>query len=103
MRYLKTFENMNIEIGDYVICKYPVNIQHFKEIYDFLLSHVGQIKDYYYSSNDTLYEIFYDEDLPYVDDVKNKKRIFLSKKQFLYISKNKEDLEAKISAQKYNL
>lgn len=103
MRYLKTFENMNIEIGDYVICKCPVNIQHFKEICDFLLSHVGQIKDYYYSSNDTLYEIFYDEDLPYVHNVENKKRIIFSKKQILYRSKNKEDLEAKISAQKYNL
>ena len=114
MKYIKTFESSNklLELGTYVICDEETsNI----ELKNFLKNNIGVIKYYFDGIN---------EDLPYMVYYKNLKNLKKSsigiidrfneeikfpdcramrEKEIIHHSKNKEDLEPFILANKFNI
>ena len=117
MKYLKRFEDINSEpeLGDYVICsEFPDNdYDIYYEIDKFLIDNVGRyvknIEDDDDLSQDYCYIIEYEyvpehlfKYFPFEKGVKNRCRRE-NRKCIIDFSKDKEELEAKISANKYNL
>ena len=127
MKYLKLFEAQKRlpEVGDYVLLnptKFPWN-DKFKEFKKFIATTICQIvrieRVQSHSGENFLgYKVYFEDDIPYGfrgcfdDDYKSndKKRkyllVFNDKNytdQIKYFSKNKEELELKIMAKKYNL
>lgn len=107
MRYLKTFENLNIEpeVGDYVICE--TNEGFAKNVINSIISrNIGQIikiTDDYYK-----YLVYYDCDIPpnlkgFFNDNEDGHCRLLGINEIKHISKNKKDLEIILNANKYNL
>ena len=112
MKYIKKFENLNFpEVGEYVICEADKLL--FNNLNDFLLAHVGQLIKI--GNRNTMpyvieFDVLYD-DFPelknyratnYSDELK-KLRIEFSRKEIIYISKDKEYLESILATNKYNL
>ena len=116
MKYIKRFEELNNEpeLGDYVICsEFPENdYDTYYEIDKFLTNNVGRyvknvedddlVEDYFYiieyeNVPDYLFLYFPEE-----KGVKNRCRR-LNRKSIIDFSKDKEELEAKISAKRYNI
>lgn len=108
MKHLKTYEAINItpEVGDYVIAN---SIYASKKLQSFFNSNIGQIiekvKDVNKKSPDIiLYKVYYD---PYEVEPNNvildDNSWLFDVDEILHISKNKEDLELILSANKYNL
>ena len=117
MKYIKTYEDLanNPEIGDYVICDEKGNDE---EISDFEKNNIGRVVDYrtVYNTNPTFDSIstFFNIFVQYknvpneiYDDFDYHKRIancrIFSKKEIKYCSKNKEDLEIILQANKFNI
>jgi len=125
MKYIKTYEKASKpEIGDYVVCNDQTHIT--EDIKTFIDTNVGQIIGYekYLQSgrlSDNPYCIKYENvpkklsnGLDFDNDKKNAKLIkyelkpgeavrYFNKHEFVYISKDKEELEASLMAKKYNL
>jgi len=105
MKYIKTFESKNKtpEVGDYVICS-EIASTDTRETTDFIENNIGQI----IQDDDDIYKIKYinppltgdflhvsiDDPLRYRWAIRNR---------ILHFSKNKEDLEAILAAEKFNL
>lgn len=107
MKHIKIYENFdysNIKVGDYAIFYYDDISQyayHAKlnaERKDFINSHVGMIINVSNMENSWI-EVMYDEIIP----TYNSNKILLTKDVMIEYSKDKEKLEAKLSANKYNL
>jgi len=118
MKYLKTFEELNIgnpKVGDYVLMK---SKNHPNSIASFIDNSIGQLKKIdsykginrggvYYGNDDEVttygYTVEY-ENIPY--KIKyfftESTRIF-DDTQLVGFSKNKEDIEVLLNAKKYNL
>jgi len=103
MKHLKYFENIEEpQVGDYVICEELSNLT--PDICNFISSNIGIIE---YTKNDdgeTSYYIKYEnvpEDIFFLT-LRNNKRD-MSREEIIHFSKNKEDLEYIINANKYNL
>jgi hypothetical protein len=115
MKYIRLFEEVNIgkpEIGDWIICKSftrktPLQIFDDKDaqLNQFLSTNIGKIV-----SADSVktnppgwdYEIFYEDAPDWLIDTFFHP-IGISKEEISYWSKDKEELEYIISANKYNL
>jgi hypothetical protein len=106
MKHLKHFENINEpEVGDYAICENYVN-SNLKILDDFLLTNIGLITNIHNRVKDYPYIIKF-EKIPaelktYTEDNMGTEMMF-QKEEIVHFSKNKEDLEYIISANKYNL
>jgi len=106
MKYLKKFENINEpKIGDYVIC---VNYENtdLKILDDFLSSNIGKIVRDKTNVEKFKYSIKF-ENIPknlkgFTENGVGDEIIFRSD-EIAHFSKNKEDLEHIIDANKYNL
>ena len=124
MKYIKMFENLKPEVGDYVICKEDGDTYSSIEFNNYLSNSVGRIIK---NSSDSLFHVTFDH-LP-SDDVlkysfyvakssiirnldKSKYKMFndkytnvtiLDKTDIIDWSKNKEELELKLAANKYNI
>ena len=124
MKYIKMFENLKPEVGDYVICKEDGDTYSSIEFNNYLSNSVGRIIK---NSSDSLFHVTFDR-LP-SDDVlkysfyvakssiirnldKSKYKMFndkytnvtiLDKTDIIDWSKNKEELELKLAANKYNI
>lgn len=113
----KIFESINeLEIGDYVICNVSVEIDIKARYYEseqrykaFLRNNIGQ-----YIKNEPEVRFSYLISYEYIpeefknfirkdDDFPNIQIIGVERSEILVYSKNKEDLEVKLSANKYNL
>ena len=128
MKYIKTFENLNMpEIGDYILygSKNPDWDIPKTDYHKYLQTHIGKLFDYIpdrdviYIEFDELpesinvYSAFYDGETGkrYGDNIQidsNKNTISgkyyaLAGYKILYHSKNKEDIESILNANKYNL
>jgi len=120
MKYLKTYEDLdnNPEIGDYVICEEADDINDILELADFEKNNIGRVVDYRtvdntnptFDSISTFFNIFVQyKNVPneIYDDFDYHKRIancrIFSKKEIKYCSKNKEDLEIILQANKFNI
>lgn len=117
MRYIKTYENINEpQVGDYVI---GYSLYFSDKTNNFLKNNIGKIIDSENNAyNNPEYRVQY-EDVPdnVVDSVdfytfvpyegnRFAKRVYfvkLVKSEINHFSKNKEDLEPYINANKYNL
>jgi len=111
MKHIKEFESLDDNdpvVGDYVICN---EADSDKDITAFISSNIGQIIKIKISDNlnKFLYFINYDN-IPYnlrfrFTDFENtnKKMRGMFIEEIKYWSKNKEDLEVKLQANKYNL
>jgi hypothetical protein len=116
MKYIKHFENTKnkLNLGDYVICEEIASSgyekQLFKDVIEFEKNRIGKYVKYDNNNGDFKYTIYYD-DIPQ----KFKDKYFMkeydidkycrpmSRKEIIYNSKNKEDLEAIINANKFNI
>lgn len=102
MKYLKTFENNNMkpQVGDYVLCKEADDV--FPEVKEFTSNNIGK-----------LIEIENLEKYPYMIKYKNIPKnladYFQSNtrgmdiSEIIFYSKDKDEVEARINATKYNL
>ena len=102
MKYIKTYEDVNIgkpESGDYVICKDSTD----REISKFTKNAVGKMIKYDSEEEPFCYWIKYDK-VPY--DVAHKftsnMRNF-SREEIMHWSPDKEELEAILNSNKYNI
>jgi hypothetical protein len=115
MRYLKTYEaiNDNLQIGDYVICKTDTGDE---KIIDFIENNVGQYVRYITNNKEVVdnfryvieyenvsfelsnysYTFSYERDIPNIC-------MRVDRDEIIKYSKNKEELETIINANKYNL
>ena len=121
MKYLKRFEDINNEepeVGDYVIVydtfTYTTNMIEWRE---FMNTHVGKLINKRDSGAHNSKRMFYD--VEYENIPENIKKIIFKYKfdpqtnkatekgftidEIVYWSKNKEELELKLAANKYNL
>jgi hypothetical protein len=104
MKYLKTFENLNIvpEVGDYIIAnsKYASS-----KLQKFFLTNIGEIINISMGEgNKLLYNTDYDPDMvESAGVILDDNSWFFITTEILHISKNKEDLESILQANKYNL
>jgi len=116
MKYIKTFEELNIglpEINDYVICEVGDISYNISNLNLFLNNNIGQIVNI--NKRFDIYQIAY-QNIPddisdmfisnisnmfinkYNNDVRNMRR-----EDIKYWSANKEELETLLSTNKYNL
>jgi hypothetical protein len=103
MRYIKTYEELNvgeIQVGDYVICE----ILKFSKYYDidyvnFINTHIGVVEVVNIINN--YVRIEYGENVPGNDMIVT--YTYLDTEIIKYWSKNKEDLEVILQQKKYNL
>lgn len=103
MKYIKKFEDINEpEVGDYVIC----SEEHdglSKKLIDFTSNNIGQLIEI----DGTQYYPFvvkYDDNVPLeleVNFLHNTRGMMRA--EIIHYSKNKEDLEMILNANKYNL
>jgi len=116
MKYLRTYEGIDkLQIGDYVICKSLSdsgdNIELLGQIWrdrrEFFRSNIGEFVEY---DSDVIfsYGIKYenipkDINVEFFTDTGSDDIIWLLRKEILEYSKNSEDLEFFINANKYNL
>lgn len=111
MKHLKIYENYNeIEIGDYVICesgKSNYNIQ-FKKLNDFIRNKIGKLIDIDNKSiPGSIYYIVEYDNIP--DNISNFKRsrnesaFTMHKIDIINYSKDKNELESIINANKFNI
>jgi len=107
MKHIKKYKNINIEepvYNDWVICAEVLNTD--KDLDNFISNNIGKIVDikYIYDINDDQYTIKYD-DVPYTLEYRFTKlnTRLMYKNEIKYWSKNKEDLEIILQANKYNL
>jgi len=116
MKYLKTFENIkkSLNLGDYVICEeIPSNgleKRNFKDVIEFERYNIGKYVKSINGNGKFKYAIYYDN-IPQ----KFKDKFFMregdidkycrvmSRKEIIFNSKNKEELEAIINANKFNI
>ena len=116
MKYLKKFENIkkSLNLGDYVICEETPSSgfekQRFKDIIEFERTNIGKYVKSINGNGKFKYAIYYD-DIPqeFKDkffmkegDIDKYCRV-MSRKEIIHISKNKEELEAMINANKFNI
>jgi len=115
MKYIKTYENINEDapqVDDYVICE---EYSDERELDIFLANNIGKIVDiekntYFAGIKDIIYWVKYDSNIGeeletsfnFGKYMEKNTRPF-DKKEIKYWSKNKEELEHIISANKYNL
>lgn len=110
MRYIKTYEqNIELEVGDYVIIDYGLE----GTVKDFLVNSIGKLVEILppelkYGKFENPYLIRYENIPPNtmpvfikLTDTIGDKRV--SKKQIKHSSKNKEDLEVILNANKFNI
>ena len=117
MKYIKIYEENNDlpEIGDYVIC--TTTKIDYTSLVKFLNSNIGQVID----ANDTHAgdrissypgkdSVYFRHPVKYENVPKDLRTVFnednyrfIKKKEFLYHSKNREDLESILIANKFNL
>jgi len=106
MKYIKKFENLTEgpEYGDYAIfyyddlAEYAYHAKLNSERKKFINSNVGMVINV--SNKENLWiEIQYDEEIP----TYNNNKILLTKDNMIAYSKDKDELEARLSANKYNL
>ena len=102
MKYIKTFENAEKtpQLGDFVICKCLYGADRLN---NFLENRIGQCVGFGYLDN--IYKIRY-EDVPFhinLDyfDFKNVRA--MRRTEIIAFSSNKNDIEAIIQSNKYNL
>lgn len=104
MKYIKKFENLNIEpeVGDYIIAnsKYASS-----KLQKFFLTNIGEIINISMGEgNKLLYNTDYDPDMvESADVILDYNSWFFTTDEILHISKNKEDLEEILASKKYNL
>lgn len=116
MKYIKAFENTNLQIGDYVICD-ESGTGTSDEIIDFLKNNIGQFirfredNDSYFSP-ECIYLVQY-KDVP--DDIieedfdhgglywKDENSRLMKRSEIKYWSKNKEDINQFILNNKFNI
>jgi len=109
MKHLKTFENINThlrtqkeepKVGDYVICKEIYST--YPDVKKFTINNIGTI----ISTSEPypfVYLIAY-ENVPYnIKYYFENDTLYMSFKEIVEYSENKEDLEAILAANKYNL
>ena len=103
MKYLKTFEEINIgeiEIGDYVSVKLD---EIWSDIINYLNGKIGIVKKI--NSGDPKYLVEFEEDFPnYFSNITDHDReITFYEREIEYFSKNKKELESILIANKYNI
>ena len=114
MKHIKKFDSKKDsskkeepQIGDYVICEEPLTIHIFEELNRFISSNIGQIVQI----DDELPDRYF---IQYLNIPENLKLFFkylkkitncraMRRKNIIYWSRNKEDLEVILSSNKYNL
>lgn len=107
MKHLKTYESIvsaNIDnepqIGDYVLIKSPKSMSS-TNLKNFWATHVGQIKKILkdqYGPGSSAYHVIYKDKY----NGEHSRWVF-NRKEIIHFSKNKEDIEMLINAEKYNL
>jgi len=115
MRHLKTYENMsdNLHIGDYVLVHYDESIEFGRGndeiIIDYLNSNIAQILSFD-RPDDNYITVNYETKpskriLMFFEPSVNKKlyKKVINKNYIIAVGKDKEELEAKLTAKKYNL
>ena len=106
MKHIKKYEqNISIEVGDYVICT-DNGITNDNNFEVYLKSHIGKIiliKKYIKDPYLVLYENLPDKFKTYSSTNDNLKLIKFNENEIIHFSKNKEDLEHIIVANKYNI
>jgi len=115
MKYIKTYESINKgtpKIGDWVICYEADSIADFMPRVIFTRNNIGQITETggnspytYVNYFNVPKEILYNIKQKYIgfDISDGKFERGMLENEIIYWSKNKEDLEAILSAKKYNL
>ena len=114
MKHLKAYESMydNLHIGDYILVHYDENIQfggHDDIIIDYLNNNIAQILAFDRSDGNYIsvnYETKPDKRiLVFFEPSVNKKlyKKIVNKNYIIAVGKDKEELEAKLTAKKYNL
>ena len=104
MKHLKLYEELNTdlpEVDDYAIIK-VLNAACAKDSIDFIESNIGQIVN----DNDNHYQIMFDTQYDYTNSLGEKGKsnsYWADENEILYYSTNKEELELKLAARKYNL
>lgn len=104
MKHIKTFEEKTkLKIGDYVICHTIAKYVHNSdETLDFIHNNVGKYVKYA-RSYDLKYCIKY-ENVPKLSEINLYDDLFwFDKYEIVDYSDNKEELEMKLAANKYNL
>jgi len=100
MKYIKTYESRPkaIEDGEYVIIRINYNQKNYikKEWQMFIKNNVGKIKSHYYIEDHLIYIIDFNSG---IDDGHRR----FKHEEILAHSKNKEELEIQLVANKYNL
>ena len=111
MRYIKKFEKYyKLQIGDYVICEWYDGKYNdkYKQYNDFLKNNVGQlieITDKLFPGQ-TFYIIQYNNipfELDKFKSSRNKSSFTMKSRDIIYYSKDKEELELKLIAKKFNI
>lgn len=111
----RLYENLELpKVGDYVICesnewlkKLPLKPENVMEFHDYIHNQIGKIisedthANSFESEENFRYLLHYDDDgiLPFL----GRHRFWISKKYIKYWSKNKEELDTILQANKYNL
>jgi len=102
MKHLKTYEMIEEEpqIGDWVVCKDQSPAIPDKEA-DFISSNIGKISKF--NGSDTYFHY-----IVYYKDSENNRYFVgherkMNRKEIIYHSKNKEDCEAFLAMNRYNL
>ena len=101
MKHLKFFEEitqnmigswtLTPEVGDYVIC----DSTNFDSLKDLVKNNIGKLIQ--------IEKVTHDDDNYYIKYTENENDIVFWRSEILYWSKNKEELEDILKAQKYNL
>ena len=113
MRYIKKFENIinpKFRSGDYIISHINIDWNATKkeiELINYLNNNIGQIpfdnnldKNYYL----VYYDVKPNKDILFYFKLENDKYMIpIEYRTIIAVSKNKEDLELKLAANKYNL
>ena len=115
MRHLKTYENMsdNLHIGDYILVHYDLDPVLDIELANYLNNNIGQIPygsdlskkyitvNYHTTPNKRILDYFQDQtDYEKIDNIY---RRVIEKSYIIAVSKNKDDIEAIVDGNKYNL
>lgn len=108
MRYIKNFESVkdNPQIGDYVIIYFKSFENDPDEKDYYIKTHLGVIVDIDPKSGKGFlpYEIQYEDNIWHIrDNVRPRDILCVNREDIQHWSKNKEDLEHIIKANKYNL
>ena len=116
MKYINKFESMDdkIHIGDYILVHYKEDTKfggNDKILVNYLNNNIAQIVSFQLLNNNYIlvnYEDKPNKNIIRFFDVttKNKKKLYgkiINKIYIIEVAKTKEDLEAKLAAQKYNL